>query len=226
MKNTKKVLLGGVAALALVGTSVFGTYMYLTSDAKVENTFAVGKVVIDLDESDTDNDINTKDNKTYIVTVDGKKVEITRDKANNYRLYPNHTYTKDPTVWVDASSEDCYLFVTVENGISDIEAASTTDGYQNIADQMAAKHWVPVLTSKKSNLYVYSENGTEPTVVSAGAKKVIFDSFKIDSEVDNDGLADFSNAKITVNAYAVQADGFADKTAAEIYEAAFSNSGK
>ena len=43
MKNTKKVLLGGVAALALVGTSVFGTYMYLTSTKTVENTFSVGK---------------------------------------------------------------------------------------------------------------------------------------------------------------------------------------
>ena len=221
MKNTKKVLLGGVAALALVGTSVFGTYMYLTSEAQVENTFAVGKVVIDLDELDTDKDSNTNDNKTYTDTVDGKEVEITRDKANNYKLYPNHTYTKDPTVWVDASSEDCYLFVTVENGIAGIEAVSTDGGYQNIVDQMTAKHWVPVTTEKKSNLYVYSEDGSSPTVVSAGAKKIVFESFKINSTVDNATLANYGSAKITVNAYAVQVDGFDGKTPAEIFEAAF-----
>ena len=108
----------------LVTASVLGTMAYLTSQDQVVNTFTVGNVAITLDETDVD--------------VNGDKDSEDRVKANEYKLLPGHTYTKDPIVHVDADSEDCYLFVKVENGIAAIEADT------KVADQMAEKGWVAV----------------------------------------------------------------------------------
>ena len=53
-KNLKKVLLLVLCAALLVSVTVAGTVAYLTSTAKVENTFTVGKVKITMDESKVD----------------------------------------------------------------------------------------------------------------------------------------------------------------------------
>lgn len=85
------------------------------------------------------------------------------------------------------------------NEIADIEAAGTT----TIAAQMTAKGWTPV--TEGSNIYYW------PTQVSAGANVVVFDSFTL---ADNAAVADYANAKITIQAGIVQADGFATAQAA------------
>ena len=89
MKRSK-VLLTLLCAVALVVTSVFGTLAYLTDNEKVTNTFTVGLVDITLEETD--------------IKSGGKTTT-----GNAYHLLPGHTYTKDPTVTVEAPSEDCYV---------------------------------------------------------------------------------------------------------------------
>ena len=55
MKNAKKIVMGGVAALALVTASVMGTMAYFTNKTEqVNNTFTVGNVSIKLDEAPVD----------------------------------------------------------------------------------------------------------------------------------------------------------------------------
>lgn len=201
MKKTLTVLLALVLVIAM---SVAGTMAYLTSTATVTNTFTVGKVAITLDELDTDNDTNTSDNVKVGNTV--------RDKANAYKLIPGVTYTKDPTVHVTAGSEDCYLFVKVVNGIKDYEAAGDT----TIAAQMAANGWKVVDATKGT--YVYADNTADKTVVTAGSDKTVFANFTI---ADNAQLpANGTGLDVVVTAYAVQAEGFAEKTPAQIWTAA------
>ena len=54
MKNMKKILtMMGVIALT-AAIAIGGTLAYLTSTAEVKNTFTVGKVAIDMDETDVD----------------------------------------------------------------------------------------------------------------------------------------------------------------------------
>ncbi|MBP3623427.1 MAG: hypothetical protein J6J19_05095 [Oscillospiraceae bacterium] len=202
MKKPLTVLLALVLVIAM---SVAGTMAYLTSDATVTNTFTVGKVAITMDEKDTDNDDNRDDN----VTMPDNTV---RDKANAYKLIPGVTYTKDPIIHVDSLSEDCYLFVKVVNGIKDYEAAGAT----TIAAQMAAKGWK--LVDETNGIYVYAENTANKTVVSAGSNITVFESFKI---ADNANItASGSALDVVVTAYAVQAEGFAEKTPAQIWTAA------
>lgn len=128
------------------------------------------------------------------VTEYGVKDGDSRVTGNTYKLIPGHTYVKDPTVHVEAGSEVSYLFVKVTNGIEDIEAATT------IADQMEA-NWV--LVDETSGVWRYK------TTVNPGDYKV-FESFKLKDTADVTGYAD---AKITIVACAVQADGLTETTA-------------
>lgn len=193
--KARKILVS-LAALALVAAiSIGGTIAYLTSTDKVENSFTVGKVAITLDESKVD--------------INGTAVTpAARVKANTYKLMPGHPYTKDPTVHVDADSEDSWIFVKVENGISDIEAAEATgeNAYTPIAKQIANNGWA--LLDNQTNIYY------KKYTASATAEKdlTVFSNFKISDNVTTWGNA--ADAKITVTAYAVQADGFTTAKAA------------
>ena len=175
MKKAKKVLLLVLCAVLLVGASVAGTVAYLTATDSVENTFTVGKVVISMDEVPVDE---------YGVPVAGGRV-----KENEYKLVPGHTYTKDPTIHVDALSEPCYLFVKIESGINATLAGQT--GWTQIDG---------------TNFWKYE------SIVAPGGNVVVFNSFTYSSGVE-DTTADAQKA-IVVTAYAIQADGFADVDAA------------
>lgn len=54
MKKTSKALLLGLCAVLLVAASILGTMAYLTDNAKVENSFTLGKVEITLTEAKVD----------------------------------------------------------------------------------------------------------------------------------------------------------------------------
>ncbi|MDO5033716.1 MAG: SipW-dependent-type signal peptide-containing protein [Eubacteriales bacterium] len=203
MKKTSKVLLLTFCAVLLVVGSILGTLAYLTSQDEVINTFTVGNVAITLDEKDVDNSTENAE----------------RDKENAYKLIPGHTYVKDPTIHVDANSEDCYLFVKVENEISDIEpTADGADADKRIDKQMATNGWTAVESTV--NVYVYTKSTASPYKVRGNADIIVFEKFTIDNGVKNNTLANFSEKKITVTAYAIQADGFDGKTAADIWTAA------
>lgn len=191
MRTKTKALVLALCAVLLVVTTVFVTMAFLTSEDSVQNTFTVGEVTISLDELDVDDSDN-----------DGSTTD--RDKANEYKLIPGKTYTKDPTIHVGANSEDCYLFVKVENGLVNAEA----DGNTTIAAQMIANGWS--LVDGETNIYVYEEVVTAET----GANVVVFSSFTIDGETV---VADYETAEINVTAYAIQAEGFENTATADIW---------
>lgn len=202
MKTRNKALVLTLCAVLLVVATVMGTMAYLTSTDSVTNTFTVGKVALTLDEAK--------------VNLNGEAVTpAERVKENTYKLIPGHSYTKDPTVRVDAASEDSYIFVKVENGISALEAAKVENGYQPIADQITANGWT-VLDGVAGVYYKTYTNGQQEKDMK------VFENFKI---ADNANAADTwndittENTKITVTAYAVQKDGF--NTAKEAWVATF-----
>lgn len=188
MKKTLTVI---IALVLVVVMSVAGTVAYLTSQVTVTNAFTVGNVTITMDEAKVD--------------VYGVKDGDTRVTTNTYRLIPGHTYIKDPVVHVDDDSEDCWLFVKVENGISDLEATGTT----TIAAQLAANGWTPI--SEGSNIYAYSRIATK-----ADTNVPVFGSFTIagNATLPENG----TGLDVVVTAYAIQADSFT--TAADAWTAA------
>ena len=218
MRNKGKVLVLMLSAAALVAASVFCTMAYLTDEEAVTNTFTVGKVGLTLDEADVNPD------GTYVTDKNDRVQE------NEYHLLPGYTYIKDPTVHVSEDSEECYLFVKVENGI---EAIETTDTKKTIAGQMNELGWVEI--DPTNNIYVLAKGEDDAKfqyTVFAGAHAVVFNEFTIDGdgvvyELDEKGepvdnaknLAKYTDAKVIVTAYAVQAAGFDNSKVA--WEATF-----
>lgn len=191
MKTARKALMLILCAALLVSATVMGTLAYLTSQTEVvTNTFTVGNVAITLDETDVDL-YGVKDGNTRVI-------------ENDYKLIPGHTYTKDPIVHVTAGSEKCWLFVKVTDDIAAIQDTTT------VAAQMAANKWTDVAGAE--GVYAYE------SIVDAGtaAQDVkVFENFKIKGEAD---VAAYAQKTITIQAYAIQADGFT--TAAEAWAAA------
>ena len=208
MKKRGKVLALCLCAVLLVASSVFVTIAYLTSTDSVTNTFTVGKVAITLDEAKVNEYGELKKND---------QGECYRVKENKYKLIPGHEYTKDPTVHVGSESENCWIFVKVENGISGIEGGTT------IASQMENKGWEKLKVDDAEVPNVYYYNGIESDnkvgkIATAGNNYVVFDNFTVKSDADVSGYA---GKIIAITAYAIQADGFG--TAAEAWATAGSS---
>lgn len=208
MKNAKKILALLMCAVLLVGASIAGTVAYLTSYDGVTNTFTVGKVEITLDEAPVD--------------VNGQAITGDRVKENTYHLLPGLSYDKDPIIHVAADSEDCYLFVRIDNGLINDDGESIEDPANTVAMQMAANGWIKAGDYEDTYVYVGTEEGAStPLAVEAGANIPVFATIKIAKTIGNDTLAAYADEEITVYAYALQADGIASGDAVAMYDEAF-----
>lgn len=133
-KTKTKALLMSLCAVLLVAASVLGTMAYLTDSKDVKNTFTVGNVAIKLDEAKVD------ENGTQVVDKDGNPVaRVTR---NAYKLLPNHTYVKDPTVTVLKPSVASYVRMKVTfNKASQIIAMCTNPDWEEDAPTEIKNAW-------------------------------------------------------------------------------------
>ena len=217
MKTAKKAMLMTLCAIILVVATVFGTMAYLTSTDEVENTFTVGNVKITLDEAK--------------VNTNGSPVEgADRVKANEYKLMPGHTYTKDPTIHVDAASEDCFIRakVTLTNAKEWIAIATkyADNKVENIIKGTDDNIWwvsqpaVDETANTVTYTFVYKneshtdELGKRIWTSTDSKDLVLFNEIEIPGGLTNDELKSVGASKITVVAEAIQADGFANADAA------------
>lgn len=198
-----KALLVVACALLLVAASVFGTMAYLTSTDTVTNTFTVGKVKITLDEAK--------------VNTDGTPVaNAERVKANEYKLLPGHTYTKDPVLTVKGGSEDAYvrLLVTINKASALKEVFGANFLPQNYVDNTwNAQTWPCVKTTVNSDDTVTYEFRYKEIVEAKAADQkldALFKSFTVPGTVNGDQLAKLGGLEIKVIGEAIQAEGFAN----------------
>ena len=227
MKTKSKALLLTLCAVLLVAASVLGTMAYLTSTAKVENTFTIGKVEITLDETDVTN-------------PNGPRVQ-----ANSYKLMPGNTYTKDPTVTVLNGSDAAYvrMKVTFNNATeiialcTDPEFADEVTGVENAFPLIRMVNFVKANAAKWDGIipdnmvdtedmlgnakyfaydktadtltYIFYYRETVTATTADVVLPVLFDSIKVPEWVTGEQLAELNNFKITVIAEAIQAGSFA-----------------
>lgn len=208
MKTKSKALLLTLCAVLLVAASVLGTMAYLTSTASVENTFTVGSVAIKLDEAKAN--------------TDGSLVEgAERVKANSYKLLPGHTYNKDPMVTVLKGSETSYIKMTVTFSKADeLDAifASTGADLNSIFNGYNSTNWIYKGNTKNATANTRTYEFWYKKAVGAPTADValdaLFDSITVPGAITNEQLASIKGMTITVNAYAIQADGFETEAAA------------
>lgn len=208
MKARSKALLLALCAVLLVAATIFGTMAYLTSTDTVTNTFTVGKVAIKLDEAKANPD------GSLVANAD-------RVKANEYKLLPGHTYNKDPMVTVLGGSESSYVKMTVTfSKANALDAIFAPDGANllKIFKGYDATNWLAKGNTKDetANTRTYEFWYKEAVAAPNGdvALDALFDSITVPGEITGAQLATIVDMTITVNAYAIQADGFADAAAA------------
>ena len=210
MKTRSKALLLTLCAVVLVIATVFGTMAYLTSTDEVQNTFTVGQVKITLDEAKVNPD------GTLVYKEDGQ-TPVDRVSTNSYKLLPGHTYNKDPMVTVLNGSEASYIKMTVTfSKASALDAifAPTGADLTSIFNGYDSANWIYKDNTKDATAdtrtyeFWYKETVGAPTA--DVALDALFDSITVPGEITNEQLATIEGMTITVNAYAIQADGFAN----------------
>ena len=181
---------------------------YLTSTDTVTNTFTVGKVKITLDEAK--------------VNADGTPVaNAERVKANEYKLLPGHTYNKDPMVTVLSGSESSYVKMTVTfSKANELDAIFAPNGANltSIFNGYSAANWIAKGNTKdataNTRTYEFWYKEAVGATTADVALDALFDSITVPGEITGEQLETIKGMTITVNAYAIQADGFADANAA------------
>lgn len=193
MKQYAKPLLVVCIALLLIFATVFSTLAFLQDEtSQLLNTFTAGKVSITLDEA-----------TVTAETVDEEGIPLDpvnnrTDMGNTYKLIPGASYYKDPTIHVSDDSENCLLFVKIDNtagdavifDLLDVPGTVTTDG------QPAA--WKPL--TGQNGVY-YLEKPVLP-----GSDVVIFNGFEFSHTVED--MTPYAGTYIAISAYALQAEGF------------------
>ena len=206
----KKLLIMSVAMVLVCAFAVGMTIAYLTSTDEVVNTFTVGNVQIKLDEADVDE---------YGRVPQGSPAP--RVTENTYKLIPGHEYTKDPTVTVLSGSEESYIKMTVTvTKSAELDAIFGEDGANllSIFNGYDSANWTykgnteDTTANTRTYEFWYKEEVAAPDA--DVALDALFDSITVPGNINNDQLKTIEGMTITVNAYAIQADGFADATAA------------
>ena len=200
----KKKLMTVLALVLVIAMSVAGTYAYLTSTDEVVNTFTVGNVAIKLDEA--------------AANLDGTLVpNAERVKANSYKLLPGHKYNKDPMVTVLAGSESSYVKMTVTfTKAAELDAifAPTGADMTSIFNGYDGTTWIykgnTEDTGKNTRTYEFWYKAPVAAPTADVALDALFDSITVPGNITNTQLATIKGMTITVNAYAIQADGFND----------------
>ena len=205
----KKKITAIFLCVALLATAIVGASLaYFTDTDNKTNTFTVGNVQIKLDEAKANPDGSL---------VPGAE----RVKANSYKLLPGHTYNKDPMVTVLKGSESSYIKMTVTfSKANELDAIFAPNG----ADM------TKIFNGYDSNNWIYKNNTKDATAntrtyefwykKAVGAPNAdvaldaLFDSITVPGTITNEQLATIKDMTITVNAYAIQADGFANANAA------------
>ena len=215
----KKKILVACLCVALAVLTIAGTTLaYLTSHDQVTNTFTVGNVRITLDEAQVNADGKPINEDGTIVTDLAKADRV---KANSYKLIPGHTYKKDPMVTVLSGSESSYIKMTVTfTKAAELDAifAPTGADLTSIFNGYDSTNWIykgnteDTTANTRTYEFWYKEAVAAPTA--DVALDALFDQIKAPDSLTNSDLNNLKDLKITVNAYAIQADGFATAEAA------------
>lgn len=209
----KKSILTIALVAALLATCFAGTYAYLTDTEAQKNTFTAGNVYIALDEQK----IGSTDRTT---------------ETQDYKLFPGTIITKDPTITVDAQSEDAWVAAKVVikgdlydllkvDGIDMIDINKVADGGLLEKASAAVSNWNGLaLVHETADCVIYQDadkaNKTWTLYIfmkaaqTKNAKIVLFDTLTIPAEWDNAEMAKVNGMSIDVRAFATQANGFVD----------------
>lgn len=216
MKTGKKVLLGVSGAALLVAGSIAGTLAYLTSTEEVVNTFTIGKVDIDLTETELDE--NYQPVTEAGTDADGNPITVTKrtDEGNEYRIVPGAEYIKDPTLTIKKNSEEAYVRLMVN--ITNWNEMSKYTEVANLFPDLDDTHWERKTTKKNDDgsllleyRYVTDDAKDKDTVTGKAEDynlEPLFETIVIPQTITTESMEKLEGFKVTVQGHAIQSTGF------------------
>ncbi len=217
----KSLLLIITAVIMVTALAVGGTLAYFTGADNATNTFTVGNVAIKLYEHSVEKvTINDTGLTSWrFANVGNPNYET---NANRYEgIYPGAVLPKDPTIR-NTGSNPAYvrIKVTISNASAWTSALGAGYNLNNIFGGFDSSKWTRAgdpTTASNQITYVYNYNSillphTGTTYPETGP---LFTSVTIPSDFDNADMTSIGSPfTIQMTAEAIQADGFANSTAA------------
>lgn len=196
ISNKLKIVCVMLAVIAVLAVSP--TLAWLSATTKpVVNYFSGGAIAIILDEAPVDEE--------------GKATGGDRVQENHYKYMAGAVLDKDPTVTVLADSEECYVYVCVDN-----ELPSTL-----FSIDINTTAWTLVSTSGSMAVYRYATSVASSTVDQALTP--VFTTVTVSDSLTSEDIADLGTKTLTVTAFAIQTASLAVDDADVLAEEYFYN---
>ncbi len=198
MRKSQKFMLTSLLLAVIAILTVAPTISWLSSTSPpVINTFAGGLISIKLDEA--------------LVGSDGKAITgegAQRVTANRYKYIAGAVLDKDPTPTVLKGSEECYVFLCVENGLTD-----------QFTMDYSTELWLKAAETEGKAVYVYhtAVNALEADIV----LDPIFTTVTVSEDLTSEDIALLGERTLSVTAYAVQTHSISWRTAIDLAVAQF-----
>lgn len=196
MRKSQKLMLTSVLLAIIAVMTILPSLSWLSSTTDpVVNTFAGGTIALKLDEAKVD--------------TDGKAIAgEPRVKENRYKYVAGAVLDKDPTATVLKGSEECYVFLLVENGLNNDKFTMNCD----------TESWLKVAETAdgSSTVYAYKTkvNALESDV--DVALEPIFTKVTISNELTSADIEALGEKKVCVTAFAVQTANVDTETACNL----------
>lgn len=201
MKRSKGLITIAALLIVAIVAAVAPTYSWLSAQSdKVVNTFAGGAISILLDESP--------------VGTDGKKIEGSRTTGNSYKYRAGAVLDKDPRVTVLKGSEECYVFLCVENGLNDKFTMNYDTG-----------SWLKVAESGEKAVYAYKQRVNALASTEDRVLEPIFTTVTISEDLTSEDILQLGQRTLSVTAFAVQTEALTPGEAIDIAAANFLGEG-
>lgn len=192
MKKKTIVLIMSLTLVACL--SIGATLAWLTSQTgTLTNTFTIGKIGLTLDEAEVSyNRVEDSENRTT--------------SGNSYFVYNSAVLPKDPTVTIEADSEDCYVFMSC------VQSESLKNFIKPI--DIDEDHWTEVEGYEGKGLYVYSQGGSPVLVNKSDSNQKLeplFTTVTIKDECSWESFVDGDTIVVKALAYQSITDKYYDE---------------
>lgn len=197
MRKSKNYLIAILMVVVIAVCTITPTFSWLSSKSEnVVNTFAGGAISIVLDESPVD--------------AKGHKIDGARVNTNSYKYVPGAELDKDPRPTVLKGSEPCYVFICVENELSD-----------KFSLNIDTKSWNEVKKSDNKTLYIYKESVDALESKEDIILEPIFTKVFVSEELTAEDIEKLGERTLKATAYAVQTESMTEENATELAIAEF-----
>lgn len=197
MRKSRKLLITALLLTVIAVTAIVPTLSWLSSKSQpVVNTFAGGAITIQIDEAP--------------VNPAGKKIDGARVSNNTYKYTAGAVLDKDPTPKVIKGSDACYVFVCVDNQLTD----KFTMNYNTDS-------WKKVATDGAKTLYAYSSTVDASAADADVVLAPVFTTVTVSTDLTAEDVTALGEKTVSVTAYAVQTASLTSKAAIDLAVKAF-----